>query len=244
MNRMSMPSPSQAGNVLFFILIAIALFSALSFVVANMMRGGSPTVVSEEKASVFAAEILDYGRTLRQAVQNVRINGCDDDDISFSNIFVSGYAHSPVVSNTCKVFNAGGGAITYVTPHDKWLASMSSPPTLQGQWYFPANICVTDVGSGGAGCGSDSTDNEDLVVILPYIRQEICEKINSRLNLGASALSASDDAWPSAATKFTGSYSDDTSIDQSGTMAGCFEGDGANTPASGTYHFYQVLLAR
>lgn len=234
----------QSGNILFLILIAVALFAALSFVVSDMMRGGSTATISDEKASAYVSEILDYGRTLRQAVQNVSINGCDNTDISFSNIIVSGYAHSPVVDDSCKIFAPDGGAMTYVAPDSDWLAKVSPTPSLQGQWYFPANVCVLDIGKGGSGCDSDGNDNEDLIVVLPYIKQEICLLINRRLNLGASALSASGDEWPSAGTKFTGSFSDGEVLDQSGVLAGCFEGDSTNTPASGTYHFFQVLKAR
>lgn len=236
----------QNGNVLFLLLIVIALFSALSFTVANMMRGASPETITDEKAGIYASEILDTARGLRQAVQNIRINGCADEDISFSNDIISGYAHAPTVSTSCQIFNSAGGAMTYTVPDPKWLANISGPPSLQGEWYFPANLCVEDVGSGSSGCDSDSTDNEDLVVILPYIRQDICETLNKRLNLGASALSTTGDAWPSSGDKFTGSYSDDTAmtLGTTGLISGCFEGDSGQTPTSGTYHFYQVLLAR
>lgn len=237
-------SSSQSGNVLFLILIAVALFAALSYVVAEMMRGASPTAILDEKAGVYASEILDYGRSLRQAVQNVRINGCDDTDISFVNSTISGYAHTPAADDTCQIFAPDGGSMTYVEPDANWLARISPVPTLQGQWYFPASTCVLDIGNGSTGCDSDSSDNEDLIVILPYIKQEVCELINRRLNLGSTALSASRDEWPSAGTKFTGSFSDGEVLDQSGVLAGCFEGDSSNTPASGTYHFFQVLRAR
>lgn len=236
---------NQAGNVLFIILIACALFGALSYTVANMMRGGSGTEISEQRAEVFAGEILDYARTVRQAVQTVAINGCDTLGISFSNNIVSGYAHSPVVSDSCQVFHVDGGGASYVIPHNDWLADVSGPPALQGQWYFPADVCIPDIGTSSTGCESDSGDNEDLIMILPYIRSEICTEINDILTDTKSALSGTGDEWLDAETKFTGAMSDGEVMDQDGRMNGCFAGDGgADTPASGTYHFFQVLKPR
>lgn len=234
---------SQSGNVLFIILIACALFGALSYAVSNMMRSNNPNQIGEQKGEVFATEILDYGRAVRQGVQAVLINGCDVTDVSFANNIVSGYAHGS--ADTCKIFNPSGGGVNYMAPLDDWLADVSGPPALQGTWYFPADVCVPDIGTGSSGCDSDGTDNEDLVMILPYIKSEICNKINKLVSGSNSTLAGSGDEWPDAGTKFTGSFSDGVALDQDGRMAGCFAGDGgADTPASGTYHFFQVLSAR
>ena len=54
------PTSSQSGNIIFIILIAVALFAALSFVVSQMMRG--PTTIGEEKDGVIVAEILAYAQ--------------------------------------------------------------------------------------------------------------------------------------------------------------------------------------
>jgi hypothetical protein len=234
----------EAGSALFFILIGVALFAALSYTVAQMLRGGNPETISEQKSQLFADEILGYGRSLRQATQAVRINGCADMDLSFDNGTVGGYAHMPDVADTCKIFNEGGGGMIYALPSESWLDAAQSAKTLYGEWYFPANVCVRGIGNGTAGCESDSTDNEDILVILPYIKEQVCAAINNSLGLGTTIPVETADGWTTANTKFTGTMADNTALDQTGVMAGCFAGSGANTPDANTYHFFQVLVTR
>ncbi len=237
---------TQCGNVLFIILIAVALFAALSFAVSDMMRGADPNSIRREKAPLLADGIIDYARTLRQGVQDIRINGCSSAEVSFENSIVAGYEHAPVARDACKLFHGRGGGVNYARPPDSWLDITLSSPTLQREWFFPANVCIPEIGSApaGTGCNGDSEDNESLIVILPYILQDVCAAINDRLGLGAAPLTEVGDAWPSANTRFTGTQTDGTVLNQDRRMAGCFQGTGTGTPPTGTYHFFQVLVAR
>ena len=58
---------SQKGSVLVIILVAVALFAALSYTVANMMRGGAE--IGSEKAGIYASEILTYAQSVGEAVK-------------------------------------------------------------------------------------------------------------------------------------------------------------------------------
>lgn len=243
------PRHPERGSVLFLILIGVMLFAALSYVVAGMMRGGNPAVISEEKARIFAAEITNYGRAIRQAVQNVKIAGCAATDISFENSTLVGYTHTPVASDECKIFHEDGGAMIYLIPATEWLDTAYSPtPALRGQWYFPADTCVPGIGNAlAAGCSADGNDNEALIVVLPYIKKQICIEINRALGIGtpgADPTQEAGNAWPTGNTKFTGTFANGEQIDLANVTAGCFEGHGTDTPPDNTYHFYQVLLPR
>ncbi len=236
----------QKGSALFIILVGVMLFAALSYTVAQMMRGGNVSIISEEKARLFADEVLNYARALRQSVQNVKINGCSEMNISFENVVLTGYEHTPVVTDNCKVFHEAGGAVNYLTPAADWLDMRYTPaPPLRGQWYFPANTCVPGTGSALANCQSDSTDNEALVAVLPFMRKEVCVAINNIVGVTNIGNSPPPVAYTGVAAppKFTGTLADGTSIDTGSKMSGCFEGDGGSVP-TGTYHFYQVLLPR
>ena len=237
---------SQKGSALFMILIGVVLFAALSYSVAQMMRGGNPMIITEEKARLYGGEILNYARAMRQSTQNTRISGgCSTTGISFENAQLVGYEHSPVVTDACKIFHEDGGAINYLPPGKEWLDMNLSPaPALRGQWMFPANICVPTIGSAVANCESGSTDDEALMAWLPYVRKEVCSQLNTLLaidNPGGSPplLTYAGNITP---VQFTGTQTDGAAIDMDGKMAGCYEGTGA-LPA-GTYHFYQVLLPR
>lgn len=247
---MRRPLSRQRGSVLFVILVGVILFAALSYTVASMMRGGNPAIISEEKARIFAAEIINYGRALRQATQNLKITGCTAEEISFENTTLVGYDHTPAAAAECQIFNESGGSMVYLVPAlDDWLDMNYSPtPALRGQWFFPANTCVPGIGNAPAGgCRADGQDNEALIVILPYVNRQICIQINRELGVGtpgAAPPQEIDNAWPAGSTKFTGTFANGEQIDLANTTAACFEGNGATMPPDNTYHYYQVLLPR
>ncbi len=67
-------SMKQAGNVLFLILLAVALFAALSYAVTQSSRSGGKNA-SDEKARLVVAEILNYENAIRMAAQRIRMRG-------------------------------------------------------------------------------------------------------------------------------------------------------------------------
>lgn len=232
----------ERGNVLFLILIAVALFGALSYTVAEMMRGGNVNI-GDEQSRIYAGEVLDYGRNIRQAVQSMRIsNGCRDADISFENTVEAGYANG--TNTECQVFSPDGGGLNYLVPVQELLDSAFSAQPGYGDYFFSGNVRVQNIGSGTGG-------NEDLelVLFLPYLKQSICQQINSSLNTSTSSgdiPSENADAWHSGFSKFIGSYGDALTRQLDGEspvgLSGCREG--AGTPPSDSYYFYQVLISR
>lgn len=244
----------ERGNVLIIIFIAIALFAALSFAVSDMMRGGSPNSISKETAKLAADEIVDYARTVRQAVQNIRIsNGCEDTQISFEKAPFdgsdAGYVNASAPSdNSCHVFNLSGGSINYFIPDTDWLDGSLSAGTLYGEWYVPDGVCIQGIGNGTGTCQSDGIDNEDIVLVLPYLKQEICVQINEKLGLSSGSAAPpteTNDAWPVTYDKFTGPFTEDKIFSgHNNAIAGCFEGDTGRVPNAGSYHFYQVIVPR
>lgn len=238
---------SQNGSALLWILIGVALFAALGFAVTRGMRGGGESTIAVEVARARAIDVVQYGNALRAAVQNLRIEGVTPQAVSFETPLVSGYANANCAGSSCKVFDPGGGGMAYRAPAEEWLDQSQSAKTLFGQWYFPAGVCVEDIGSGGAGCDSDGEDNEDLIAVLPWVRREICIEINEKLgisNPGGNPPVEVGNGWPVANTKFTGTFSDGVILEQTGQSAGCFAGNAAATPPAGAYAFFQVLMAR
>jgi hypothetical protein len=237
---------SQKGSALFLILIAVVLFAGLAYAVGNMMRGGNPDTITEEKARLAGNEILGYARSLRQAAQNIKIsNGCMDADISFENGIVAGYEHTPVAADNCKIFHPDGGGIVYQQPVAEWLDVIAPPPTLHGEWYFAGDVCAIGTGSAPNNCESDGTDNEAIIAFLPYLKKSLCVEINELLgvsNPGGNPPVETINAWTATAIKYTGNQSDGEKLEQSGRMSGCFEG--AGTPGAATYHFFQIIVPR
>lgn len=239
-------SRSEGGSVVVWILVGIALFAALSLAVTRGMRGGGEGKVAEDMARARAVDILQYGAALRSALQSLKIESIPDTQISFETPLLAGYANAACSTESCKLFGTGGG-IGYRAPQDDWLEPRESVRPLYGQWYFPGQICVDGIGTGDATCDADGTDNEDLVVFLPWVRKEICIRINEKLgvdNPGGSPPVEAGNGWGAAMPKFTGTFGEGVVLNQAGRTAGCFAGSGVNTPPAGTYAFFQVLSAR
>lgn len=224
---------AEKGNVFFIIFIGIALFATLSYAVANMLREGNPDVISREKAGLNADEILDYARTIRQAVQALRINGCADMDISFSTAAGDAYEHSPDVRDECKIFYPSGGGIT---------------PQAQGpggaSWFFQGGTQVYNVGSNGT-----AADNGELMIYVQVSSDMICDYLNRKMNVAEDIDAGTFPQTAPLQPKFKGVYDaagvigDTVAPGVNGQLAACLDYSGVITPTPDSL-FYQVLMAR
>ena len=74
----------KRGNVLFLILLAIALFAVLSYAVTQSSRSSGRDAAAEN-AITDAAQITQYATLVEQTVTRLRLsNGCRDTQISFA----------------------------------------------------------------------------------------------------------------------------------------------------------------
>lgn len=208
----------ERGSVLFYILIGVVLFAALSYTVSGMMRGGDATMINEERSKLLAGEILDYARTMKQAAQQMRIsNGCDDDSIRFINNQTAGYGAS--VDTACDLFVTTGGDTNYITPNNDYGSGT--------EWIFTGDNDVAGVGSTAP----------DLIMVLQNLNTAICNEINNQTGVAA----ITNDTDGVSYTKFTGTYTASETVDIVGEFrAGCVN----DTTTGGNNIFYQVLLTR
>ncbi len=220
----------QRGNVFFFVMLGVALFATLAYVVSRGMRSDTTSRLSARQVELAATDILSFGQKIEHRVAKIRRKGISESDISFEHDgdFVNAACDTgadPKFPN-CQVFNASGGGFTYKSPEQDVTAN---------EWHFTGETCIIGIGTGVAGCDSDTdSSNEELLAVLAAIDQPVCEEINDRLGIGATPASAGGHA----ATKYTGSFGDDTVLDGLNNLnAGCFSN-------GGNFHFFQVLIAR
>lgn len=235
---------SESGSALFYILIAVVLFAALSFTVSQINRGGGGSDIQSERHTLQASEILQFARSMQTAVRTMKIGGVADTQFNFDNPIVTGYDHGGCTAADCEIFNADGGGVSYIKPDTDWLDPAQSAGSHYGQWLFSGRNEIVGVGTDGGASGA----SVELLLVLPWIREDLCIQINDMLDVvNPGGIPPQDSGNADIANKFTGSYTASQTVgggdpEIEGKRAGCFEGGGA--PAAGTYHFYQVLLAR
>ncbi len=170
---------TQRGNVLFLILIAVALFAALSYAVSNANRGGSGDV-SSDKVKPGVASLLSYTAGLRSAVQRISMrNGIPGDQVLYNNNAytanngANAWSLGTPANPAVYVFHPNGGAQSPVTFENisepcKGAICLGDPWTFRWGHIRFVNINVPDVGTSAA----------DVVALLHSPSQAACAEIN------------------------------------------------------------------
>lgn len=159
----------EKGNVLFLILIAVALFAALSYAVTQSSRSGGSDA-SSETAAVNSASITQYPTGVRTAMLRMSIAGIPVDNIEFNAPTDFGNCTTPsggLANGNCIFHPNGGGATHQAAPASAMASAAASP------WYFNKNFAVPDIGSTA----------DDMVAFLPGITEGLCRELNRRYSI-------------------------------------------------------------
>lgn len=224
----------EDGNVLFLILIAVALFAALSYAVTSSTRGQGSA--NSETNLISSAQITQYPSAVGTAVVRMIISGTTPEEIRFNRPA----EYATLDSTDIGVFHPSGGGQAYIpAPADVMTGSTA------GQWVFNAELEIPDIGISGAG-------GNDIIAYLVGIKQPICSKINEEHGMGTGipVLNASRSTQYSMRMYDDGSndyifpFTDVPDIDDgsgsfNGQPFGCFQDAGG-----GEYVYYHVLVER
>jgi hypothetical protein len=231
---------TQAGNVLFLILIAVVLFAALSYAVTQSSRTGGGDA-GREANLISSAEITQYPAAVKTAIVRMIINGITYEQLGF-NPPSTFNALSLIESRG--VFHPLGGAAAY-----SQAGSSSMDSDTPGTWYFNPNFEVLYIGTSS----SASPDGNEFIAFLPGVKTAVCDKLNEESNgittiPVASAIASTDVdilhaytgvgplSIPNESAEIIGASAGTTGL--AGQPQGCFEAsDGVNV-------YYQVIAER
>ena len=99
----------ESGNALIYVLVAIALFAALSFTLARQNKGGETGALDDKKARLYATQIISYAAQAQNAVQQMIASGSDIDELDFTKPSQPGFNTAPTIH---KLFHPDGGGLS------------------------------------------------------------------------------------------------------------------------------------
>lgn len=222
---------AENGNVLFLILIAVALFAALSYAVSTSSQV-SPGGQGNEKGGIQAAQINIFPTVVRSQILRMVVKNIDVTELEFNPPSTFG-----TISDTdLAVFHPDAG-----TPYARTDPAVMANE-LQGDWYFNMNFEINNIGSSTPG----SLSGNDIVAFLPGVKQNVCLRVNqenavdlipsvSSSSYLSDAMEMMDDSYTPPSTETD--IGDGVLTELSGKSFGCFEE--AN---SSTYIYYFALI--
>jgi hypothetical protein len=243
----------ERGNILFLILIAVALFAALSYAVTSSTRGGAGNANSEIN-EVTAAQLSQYPSGVRTSILRMIIS----QGVAATELEFDPPADFDGGSSTYGVFHpsAGGAQYTIAQPD-------AMEDGTQGTWLFNSRYQVLNIGTDSA--TTDNSGNE-IIAFLPGVKLGICTELNAEHGIGATdddddngvgdsnvllaniptaamnmdALNTGIGADPST-THVIGASADE--VDFTGQAFGCADFDDANS-GNTSLVYYHVLVER
>lgn len=203
---------NESGNALFLILIAVALFAALSYAITTSGRGGGS--IDKEQAELGASRLYQYVSSVKQGVDRVRfINGQPIENLDFRSSQLLQYDGGPnnwentlCTTTSCQVYDPDGGGVSFQTFEDIAV----DQPGWQAFWTMPGHSIVELMGIDQIG-----TILPELVIRVTGLLPEVCAIINKRASLPASP-----------------------GYDRTGESYGAFRGDPTAKLSSTTLHTY------
>lgn len=247
---MTKTKSGQSGNILFLILIAVALFAALSYVVTNSSRGTSGSI-SNEAGRLQASEVLNFSTSLRTAVSRMQALSCKENELDFYTPYYTrnngstpnNTANSNAPSDErCNLFSHLGGKLTPYIPSANALDLNNSGLTNPSD-YIPGHPAFRAIGILGVGTNYPLTpylESNDLVMVINYLNKQTCMAINDLLNVP----NASNDAPTQVHTGTEGDYTNGaytgTMVNSTFNMKAAF----CQKTATSNYQFMMVIIER
>ena len=182
---------TSSGNALFLILIAVALFAALSYAVTNSGRGGSG--IDKERAEILASQIFQEVARLRSGILRLKVIGgydqvlFDDSAETTSGTCYSG-SNTTTPCHTIGLFNSTTGNAPPV-----WLQEYRSPdfPSETQTWSWQSRQVIIN--------GSDvGTSAPDTILFLKSLAPEICDVITTKMTGSSTRAVTTTDAGAGA----------------------------------------------
>lgn len=236
----------QSGNALFLILIAVALFAALSYAITQSGRGGGG--IDREQAQITSAQITQFGATVEQAIARMQIvGGTNEAQVEWETDTYETMAGTALFTaginpndrgDIDNLLHADGGAVVPLTFDVAADTTGLSGATLRAGHSRLIQVAIDDVGS----------DDPELILVVERLRRDVCIAINNGLGVqNPSGNPPSDDSG--GGYNYVGAFDNVNMIDAPtlvGQKAFCFADTHAAFDNSGNpeLFYFHVIIPR
>lgn len=163
----------ESGNALFLILIAVALFAALSYVVTQSNRGGGD--VTGEKAKLIAAQYLQKIQEIQTAAMRLRFQGYEQIFMDRSPADTNGTCYNGAETRTpCKTIGIFSAEAGIALPQ---VSKMSIPSDPEFRYWSYWSINSGPLRINGQTLVTDAAD--EWLKIWP-VEPQVCGELNRR----------------------------------------------------------------
>lgn len=174
------------GNVLVYVLIAVALLAALTYAVSGENRGTQTTQIDSARAKLWASDLIKHATAAEIAVKQMGAFGVDLNEVKFDLPSEAGYSVDP----TLQIYHPRGGGLSVLNVNDS---------------FFDANGTVGWKWQGNVNVGWTKTAATDLIYSFINVSTSICEQINQQLT--------NSKAIPLSTVNFTNTFTESVTDD-------------------------------
>lgn len=232
---------TNRGNALFLILIAVALFAALSYAITQSSRGGGAST-DRERDRIIASQLIQVMADLKGAALRLHMRGVSPEAMHFHDN-ADRTIPCAMTDGTCLFTADGGGARFPVYGQDVPVDAFD--PAVYSPTY---SINFTEVNEGATASGVPSqalvgigspTKPEGAVAFVG-IRKSVCEAINKILSGSTSiyVLQASDIDTSTMPAYTTVNFD----VAAHGGIVPCIDGSAFAAAPPGTMYVYGDVL--
>ena len=152
----------EQGNALFLILMAVALFAALSYAITKSSSGGGNAVTASNNLTV-ASQIVEMPAGIRVAIERMMVTGTGASSITLT---------GAVSSNDVFDLVSGGGGVTNLPPPPGGCSPSCTA------WTYESFTDPTH----GLFVGGVGTDAPEILAVLPNVTSAVCTQIQKGLS--------------------------------------------------------------
>jgi hypothetical protein len=207
------------GNVLVYILVAVALFAALTYAVSGDNRGTRHNQLSDARVDLLSTNLIKQVTSANMALYQMTQWGIDYNDVMFD---VPGSAS--YTTNVSRQIHhpSGGGLAMFQTSDDMFDGAGTTG------WQFQGNTNI----------GWSPTTATDLIYSFVNVNADVCAAINEQL--------LNDPTIPTTTVNFTNTFTEN-GTDANFVVGECAACEGVKSMCisdGSTYAFYSTIGMR